>query len=78
MPLYWVLIVELVKEIGVVMTMCSSFEFVMAQPPNKIRGIMMGLVLTMYGASDMGLVLLTKLFQQLQAAGATPSCVFHY
>ena len=41
-----------------------------------MRGIMMGLVLTMYGASELGVVLLTKLFQQLQAA--TPSCVFYY
>ena len=36
----------------------------------------MGLVLTMYGVSQLGVVLLTKLFQQLQAA--TPSCVFYY
>ena len=36
----------------------------------------MGLVLTMYGASELGVVLLTKLFYQLQTA--TPSCVFYY
>ena len=36
----------------------------------------MGLVLTMYGASELGVVLLTKLFHQLQAT--TPSCVFYY
>ena len=75
-PLYWVLIVELVKGIGVIMTMCSSFKFVMAQTPNRLRGIMMGVILTMYGASELGVVLLTKLFQQLQTA--TPSCVFYY
>ena len=36
----------------------------------------MGLILTMYGASELGVVLLTKLFYQLQTA--TPSCVFYY
>ena len=36
----------------------------------------MGLVLTMYGASQLSVVLLTKLFQILQTA--TPSCVFYY
>ena len=34
------------------------------------------MVLTVYGASELGVVPLTKLFQQLQAA--TPSCVFYY
>ena len=48
----------------------------MAQTPNRMRGIMMGVILTMYGASELGVVLLTKLFQQLQTA--TPSCVFYY
>ena len=36
----------------------------------------MGLVLTMNGVSELSVVLLTKLFQQLQTA--TPSCVFYY
>ena len=36
----------------------------------------MGLVLTMYGVSELGVVLLTKLFHPLQTA--TPSCVFYY
>ena len=76
LPLYWVLIVESVNGVGVVMTLCSLFEFVMAQTPNRMRGIMMGLVLTMYGASELGVVLFTKPFHQLQAT--TPSCVFYY
>ena len=71
-----ILIVESVIGVGVVMTASSLFEFVMAQTPNRMRGIMMGLVLTMYGASELGVVLLTKLFHQLQAT--TPSCVFYY
>ena len=72
----WILIVESVNGVGVVMIASSLFEFVMAQTPNRMRGIMMGLVLTMYGTSELGVVLLTKLFHQLQAT--TPSCAFYY
>ena len=75
-PLYWVLIVEFVNGVGVLITLCSLFQFVMAQTPNRMRGIMMGLVLTVFGASELGVVLLTKLFHQFQTA--TPSCVFYY
>ena len=57
-PLYWVLMIEFVNGIGVVMTLCSLFEFVMVQAPNKMRGLIMGLALTMYGTSELGVVLL--------------------
>ena len=59
-----------------VMILCSLFEFVMAQTLNRMRGIMMGLVLTSFGAGGLGAVLFTKIFHQLQTA--TPSCVFYY
>ena len=75
-PLYWVLIVEFVYGVGVVITLCSLFEFVMAQTPNRMRGIMMGLVLTSFGTGGLGMVLFTKIFYPLQTA--TPSCVFYY
>ena len=48
-----------------VMILCSLFEFVMAQTPNRMRGIMMGLVLTCFGAGELGEVLFDKLFHQL-------------
>ena len=75
-PIYWVFIVEFVNGVSVIVMLCSLYEFVMAQTPNKMRGIMMGLVLTLFGASELGIVLLMKLFLQFQAA--TPSCVFYY
>ena len=53
------LVVDPVR-VGVVITLCSLFKFVMVQTPNRMRGIMMGLVLTMHGASGMA-----KLFHQL-------------
>ena len=72
-PLYWVLIVEFVNGVGVIIGLCSLFEFVMAQTPNRMRGIMMGLLLTMLGVAGLVSVLLVKVFHQLQTA--TPSCV---
>ena len=75
-PLYWVLIFEFVDGVGVVMTASSLYEFVMAQTPNRMRGIMMGLLLTMLGVAGLVTVLLVKVFHQLQTA--TPSCVFYY
>ena len=38
-----------------VMILCSLFEFVMAQTTNRMRGIMMGLVLTVFVVSGMGM-----------------------
>ena len=55
------------------MTASSLFEFVMAQTPNRMREIMMGLVQTSFGTGGLGAVLFTR---QLQTA--TPSCVFYY
>ena len=43
-PLYWVLIIDFVNGVGVVLVMCSMFEMVIAQTPNRMRGIMMGLI----------------------------------
>ena len=74
-PLYWVLIIEIVNGIGVVVTMCSLFEFVMAQAPNRMRGIMMGLIFTLFGIEWSGMGMLTIIFRQFQTAA---SCMFYY
>ena len=75
-PLYWVLIIDFANGVGVVLIMCSLFEFVVAQAPNRMRGIMMGLMITAIGISTLANYTLSKIFQQLQAA--SPSCVFYY
>ena len=75
-PLYWVLMIEFVNGVGATLTLCSMFEFVMAQTPNRMRGIMMGLVLTMLGVAALGIVLITKLLYLFRTA--SPSCVFYY
>ena len=75
-PLYWVLIIELINGVGFTMTMCTLFEFVMAQTPNRMRGIMMGLLLMIAGLAGLSIMLLATLFQYFPTA--TPSCVFYY
>ena len=77
-PLYWVLIIELVNGVGAAMTVCSLFEFVMAQTPNRMRGVMMGLVITVIGFGVLGTVIHSQIFKISQLQTATPSCVFYY
>ena len=60
--LYWVL--ELLNGIGEVVAMFSAVEFTMAQTPNRIRGIMMGLVIAMIGWSTLGSYRITKIFKE--------------
>ena len=75
-PLYWVLIIDLVNGVGVVLISCFVFEFVIAQSPNRMRGILMGLIVTTIGFGSLGNFALVKIFQQFQTA--SPSCVFYY
>ena len=58
--LYWVL--ELLNGIGEVVAMFSAVEFTMAQTPNRMRGIMMGLVIAMIGWTTLGSYRITKIF----------------
>ena len=52
-PLYWVIVVDLLNGLGAGVTMIYTIEFVMAQTPNRMRGIMMGLVIIMIGWSTL-------------------------
>ena len=67
-PLYWVPVVEFLNGIGVTMTMMYGIEFAMAQTPNRMRGIMMGLVIAMSGWSTMGSTLLTSIISMFKAS----------
>ena len=75
-PLHWVLLIEAVHGIGIVMSSCSIFEFIMAQTPNQMRGIMVGLYFAFVGIAELGGYFLNTVFHQFQTA--TPSCVFYY
>ena len=50
-PLYWVIVVDVLNGIGVTMAIIYGIEFAIAQTPNRMRGIMMGLMLIMFGWS---------------------------
>ena len=75
-PLYLVLVINFVNGVGVVLVMCSLFEFVVAQAPNRMRGIMMGLMITAIGIGTLGDHTFPKIFKMFQTA--SPSCVFYY
>ena len=75
-PLYCVLIIDFVDGIGVVLVECSLFEFVIAQSPNRMRGIMVGVLTAMLGFDVFGDAIYTQIFKQFQTASL--SCVFYY
>ena len=54
MSLYWIIVVEFLNGLGTGMEMMHSFEFTMAQTPNRMRGIMMEVVLFTIGWSTVG------------------------
>ena len=75
-PLYWLLISASVSGVGQLLVLCSSLEFVMAQSPNRMRGVMMGLgaMLFWFGSTvHYGLQQVLEHF-----SNATPSCGFYY
>ena len=47
--LYWILVIQYLNGIGAVVTFIFAIEFAMAQTPNRMRGIVMGLVLAIAG-----------------------------
>ena len=67
-PLYWVIVVDLLNGLGAGVTMIYTVEFVMAQTPNRMRGIMMGLVIIMIGWSTLGSPLLLRIFHMFKAS----------
>ena len=73
-PLYWVIVVDLLNGLGTGVTMIYSVEFVMAQTPNRMRGIMMGLMLIMFGWSTLGSTLLARIFHMFKA----PRVMFYF
>ena len=75
-PIYWVLLIEAVNGFGLLLIMCSVFELGLAQTPNRMRGIMMGLGLVMGAVGVLVNYLLTVVLRHFPTA--TPSCVFYY
>ena len=75
-PLYWLILADIVFGIGAAIVLVTIIEFVLAQSPNSMRGVMMGVfVMLFFFASivNYGLELLLRHF-----SNATPSCGFYY
>ena len=75
-PLYWLLVSDIVFGIGAAIVMVTIIEFILAQSPNSMRGVMMGvsvMLLFIATAVNYGLQLLLEHF-----SNATPSCGFYY
>ena len=53
LSLYWILAIERLNGIGGAVAMVFEFEFTMAQTPNRMRGIMMGILITLVGWSTL-------------------------
>ena len=75
-PIHWVLTTDVVNGVGNLFVLCCSFEFMMAQSPNRMRGIMIGLSLTVLGSGGLGNNFLAMILRYFPTA--TPSCVFYY
>ena len=75
-PLYWLLIPAIVNGVGQTLLLCSSLEFVMAQSPNRMRGVMMGLATVFLGFGCLVVYGLQRVLAYF--SNATPSCGFYY
>ena len=75
-PLYWLLISASVSAVGQTFVVCSSLEFVMAQSPNRMRGVMMGLATVFIGFRYLVHYGLERVLEHF--SNATPSCGFYY
>ena len=54
--------------VGAVLIVCSSLEYVMAQTPNRIRGIMLGIAIAILGFGALVCYLLTAILQHFPTA----------
>ena len=75
-PLYWLILSDIIYGIGAAIVLVTTIEFVQAQSPNSMRGVMMGACILLFFSStavNYGLELLLRHF-----SNATPSCGFYY
>ena len=75
-PIHWVLIIDAVNGVGNLFVFCCSFEFMMAQSPNRMSGNMISLSLTVLGTGGLRNDILATILRYFPTA--TPSCVFYY
>ena len=67
-PVYCVVVIYAINGVGTIILMRSQFEFIMAQSPDRMRGIMTGLCLTIFGIGALGNNLLITILQLFPTA----------
>ena len=75
-PFYWLILADAMNGIGAVIVNFTLVEFILAQSPNSMRGVMMGAFVMMFNFAcivNYGLQALLGHFSK-----ATPSCGFYY
>ena len=75
-PIYWVLISDILYGVAVTLVVCSTLEFVLAQSPNKMRGVFVGLTFSSVFLANIIQDIVKILVQEHSTA--TPSCGFYY
>ena len=73
--LYSTIAAKLLNGIGTVLTMIFGVELVMAQTPNRMRGIMMGLIIIIIAWSTLGSKMLSRTFYLLKVS---PRKMFYF
>ena len=76
-PFYWLILSDLVIGIATGLVFCTSVEFIMAQTPNRMRGVMMGFAVMMlcFGSTIHHTL---QYFIGHYFPTASPSCGFYY
>ena len=75
-PVYWVLISDILYGVAVTLVVCSTLEFVLAQSPNKMRGVFVGVTFSSVFLASIIQNIVKTLVQEHSTA--TPSCGFYY
>ena len=75
-PIYWVLISDILYGVAVTLVVCSTLEFVLAQSPNRMRGVLVGVTFSSVCFATIMQDIVLILIQEHSTA--TPSCGFYY
>ena len=75
-PIYWVLISDILYGVAVTLVVCSTLEFVLAQSPNRMRGVLVGVTFSSVCFATIMQDIVLILVQEHSTA--TPSCGFYY
>ena len=77
-PIYWLLIPDILHGTGGLMISCTALEFLMAQTPLFVRGIAIGMTVTVTIVGVLVHAGLVRILSKFDMSKVTPSCGFYY